>query len=54
MSDFHLTSRLYGDDVKKEPTRAGFGRGLKAAGEKNEAGNGPACSHPPGSYTDKD
>ena len=37
MTDFHLTSRLYGDDVKKEPTRAGFGRGLLAAGQANDA-----------------
>ena len=38
MSDQHypLAHNLYGDDVKKEPIRAGFGRGLKAAGEANE------------------
>lgn len=36
MSDFHLTHDLY-DEPKLEPTRAGFGRGLKAAGEKDEA-----------------
>lgn len=36
MSDFHLTDNLFGDDVKQEPTRAGFGRGLKAAGDANQ------------------
>lgn len=30
--NFHLVSDLF-DDVKKEPIRAGFGRGLKKAGE---------------------
>lgn len=35
MSDFHMTDNLF-DDPKQEPTRAGFGRGLKAAGEKDE------------------
>lgn len=34
---YHLAHNLYNDDVKQEPIRAGFGRGLKAAGEKNEA-----------------
>jgi len=29
---YHLNPHLYSDDVKQEPTRAGFGRGLKAAG----------------------
>lgn len=37
MTDFHLAHNLYNDDVKQEPTRAGFGRGLKLAGERNEA-----------------
>jgi len=32
---FPLNPDLFKDDVKKEPIRAGFGRGLKAAGEKN-------------------
>lgn len=36
MSHFPLNSDLYNDDVKQEPIRAGFGRGLKAAGETNE------------------
>lgn len=36
MVDFHLTHNLY-DEPKLEPTRAGFGRGLKAAGENDEA-----------------
>lgn len=33
---FPLNPALYSDDVQNEPTRAGFGRGLKAAGEANE------------------
>lgn len=33
---FPLNPALYDDDVKNEPTRAGFGRGLKAAGEAND------------------
>jgi len=37
MSTYPLNSRLYEADVKLEPIRAGFGRGLKAAGETNEA-----------------
>ncbi|HET6747153.1 MAG TPA: transketolase C-terminal domain-containing protein [Candidatus Saccharimonadales bacterium] len=37
MSTYSLNPHLYGDDVKLEPIRAGFGRGLKAAGETNEA-----------------
>lgn len=37
MSDYHLNPNVYQDDVKLEPIRAGFGRGLKKAGEKNEA-----------------
>lgn len=32
---YHLNPHVYSDDVKQEPTRAGFGRGLKTAGEKN-------------------
>jgi len=36
MSEFHLNPHYGADDVKQEPTRAGFGRGLKAAGEQNE------------------
>lgn len=35
MSDFLLNPDLFNEDVKQEPTRAGFGRGLKAAGETN-------------------
>jgi transketolase len=34
---YPLNPQLFDDDVKQEPTRAGFGRGLKEAGEKNEA-----------------
>ncbi|MDB5162865.1 MAG: tktA [Candidatus Saccharibacteria bacterium] len=33
---YPLNPDLYSDDVKYEPIRAGFGRGLKAAGEVNE------------------
>jgi transketolase len=36
MATFPLNQQLFSDDVKLEPTRAGFGRGLKAAGEKND------------------
>lgn len=36
MSHFPLVYEVYADDIKKEPIRAGFGRGLKEAGEKNE------------------
>lgn len=36
MSHYPLRDNLYGDDIEKEPTRAGFGRGLKAAGEADE------------------
>ncbi|HEY1085485.1 MAG TPA: transketolase family protein [Candidatus Saccharimonadales bacterium] len=37
MSNYTLNPHYADDDVKQEPIRAGFGRGLKAAGEKNEA-----------------
>lgn len=37
MSDFLLNGKAYDEDVEQEPTRAGFGRGLRAAGEANEA-----------------
>jgi transketolase len=33
---YPLDPALFSDDMKREPTRAGFGRGLKAAGEANE------------------
>jgi len=33
---YPLNPSLFNDDVKQEPIRAGFGRGLKAAGETNE------------------
>lgn len=36
MSYFPLRDNLFGDDIEKEPIRAGFGRGLKKAGETNE------------------
>lgn len=32
-----LNPDVFSDDVKQEPIRAGFGRGLKAAGEANES-----------------
>lgn len=34
---YPLRPDVYSDDVEQEPTRAGFGRGLTAAGEANEA-----------------
>lgn len=37
MSQYALNDNLFGDDVAREPIRAGFGRGLKAAGEANES-----------------
>ena len=36
MSDFSLNPHYAADDVKQEPIRAGFGRGLKLAGERDE------------------
>lgn len=33
---YTLNPYLYSDDIQQEPVRAGFGRGLKAAGEANE------------------
>jgi transketolase len=36
MNYYPLNPNLFNDDVKQEPIRAGFGRGLKAAGEANE------------------
>lgn len=35
--EYHLNPHLYNDDVEQEPIRAGFGRGLRAAGEANES-----------------
>lgn len=37
MSHYPLVDNLFADDAASEPIRAGFGRGLKAAGEANEA-----------------
>lgn len=34
--NYPLNPNVYDDDVKQEPIRAGFGRGLKAAGEAND------------------
>lgn len=34
--NYPLNPDLYNDDVKQEPIRAGFGRGLKVAGENND------------------
>jgi len=36
MSQYILNPDLFNDNVKLEPIRAGFGRGLKAAGEAND------------------
>lgn len=36
MTDFHLREDIYSNEVPSEPIRAGFGRGLKAAGEADE------------------
>lgn len=36
MNDMHLVDTVGTSDIAKEPIRKGFGRGLKAAGEKNE------------------
>lgn len=36
MTDFKLNPHYAADDVRQEPIRAGFGRGLVKAGEKNE------------------
>ncbi|MEI6228730.1 MAG: transketolase C-terminal domain-containing protein [Candidatus Saccharibacteria bacterium] len=36
MSDYQLNPKLYDADVQQEPIRAGFGRGLKAAGEADK------------------
>ncbi len=36
MSDYALNPHYAADDVAKEPIRAGFGRGLRAAGEVND------------------
>lgn len=35
MSHYDLNPKLYDEDVEQDTIRAGFGRGLKAAGEKN-------------------
>lgn len=37
MSRYPLRDDIYNEDVERETTRAGFGRGLKAAGETNES-----------------
>lgn len=37
MNDYLLHPDLFSDSVMQEPIRAGFGRGLKAAGETNES-----------------
>lgn len=37
MSDYQLNPDIFSEDVKQEPIRAGFGRGLKAAGEANDS-----------------
>lgn len=35
--DMHLVSNIGADDIKQEPIRAGFGRGLVTAGQQNPA-----------------
>jgi len=35
--NYALNSKVYDDDVEQEPIRAGFGRGLKTAGEANKS-----------------
>ena len=37
MADFSLSEDIFKDDIKQEPIRAGFGRGLKAAGEADKS-----------------
>lgn len=37
MSHYPLVDNVFSDDITKEPTRAGFGRGLLAAGQANDA-----------------
>ena len=36
MSNYPLNPKLFDEDVEREPSRAGFGRGLKSAGAANE------------------
>lgn len=36
MSSYPLADNIFADDVAREPIRAGFGRGLKQAGEAND------------------
>ncbi len=36
MSNYPLNPKLHDQDVEQEPIRAGFGRGLKTAGEQND------------------
>jgi transketolase len=36
MGDMYLVDDVLSEDIKQEPIRAGFGRGLKAAAERNE------------------
>jgi transketolase len=36
MANYALNPNIFNDDVKQEPIRAGFGRGLKAAGQSND------------------
>lgn len=37
MSEYNLNPNYLSSDVEQEPIRAGFGRGLRAAGEQNES-----------------
>lgn len=36
MTNYPLAANLFADDVDREPIRAGFGRGLRTAGESND------------------
>jgi len=36
MSDMHLVDDIRAKDIKKEPIRDGFGRGILEAGKRNE------------------
>jgi len=36
MSNYQLNPDIFNDDVKQEPVRLGFGKGLRAAGESND------------------
>lgn len=37
MSDMHLSTKIGSDEIELEPTRKGFGKGLKVAGDKDNS-----------------